>query len=233
VAPGLKWFVDHVVPEPGIAEGAIVAAGQRVATHSGATCCVDFGVLDDGLMLPGYVNRRRYSPQTLQAAAPLKYFSDPLRSQLYALVNRVGADRDGRHDYDIPGRLSGNWFLEGTPEDGSLLPENWPRQLAFACSNTHPSMILISVAGTLALTNLFAVHDGAPDPANVSAGSGPVVYRLFQKDPPVSEGDRKGTTPLGEMLVQLLDDSRVRVEIFPGAAARATSFTGAARIYTR
>lgn len=233
VSPTLKWYVDHVLPEPGIVLGALVATGQRVAVHSGASCCVDFGVLNSGLQLTGYVNRARYSRETLDADAPLRYFSEPLRSRLYARVNRFATDRDGRHDLDRPGRLVGNWFLEGTPEAGSLLPENWPRQLAFAYSNTHPGMILISNGGSLPLRNILAVQDGAPDPADVSVSTGMVIYRLYQKEPPVSEGNQKGTTQLGVLLVQMLDDNRIRAEVFEGATASPTAFTSAALVFTR
>ncbi|MBI4502636.1 MAG: hypothetical protein HY700_15935 [Gemmatimonadetes bacterium] len=232
VSPTVKYFMDHVFPETGIAVGSRIEVGQRIARHSGATCCVDFGVLNDELVLPGYLDRRRYSPQALLADAPLKYFAEPVRSRLYAKVTRVAGGLDGKHDYDVAGRLVGNWFLQGTPPEGSLLPENWPRQLAFAYSNTHPDMILISVAGSLALTNLFAVQDGAPDPARVSVASGLVEYRLFQKNPPASEGDLKGAA-LGAMLVRMLDESRIRVEIFPGSGAVASGFTAEAKIYTR
>ncbi|MBM4185496.1 MAG: hypothetical protein FJ207_14970 [Gemmatimonadetes bacterium] len=233
VSPTLKWYVDHVLPEPGIAVGVTVAAGQTVARHSGATCCVDFGVLNTQLVLAGYLERGRYSPETLHADAPLKYFAEPLRGEMYARVNRFAGDRDGKHDFDVAGRLSGNWFLAGTPVAGSLLPENWARQLAFAYSNTHPATVLISVGGTLPLQNLLAVHDGAPDPVTVSESSGAVTYRLYQKSPPVSEGNLKGSTPLGVMLVQLIAPDRIRVEIAVGAAATLTSFSDAALVYTR
>jgi L-seryl-tRNA(Ser) seleniumtransferase len=45
------------------------------------------------------------------------------------------------------------------------------------------------VAGTPAFTNLFAVEDGAPDPAGVSVASGLVTCGLVAKSPPVSEGN--------------------------------------------
>lgn len=231
VSPTVKYFVDHVTLEPGMAVGARVEAGQRIAAHSGLTCCLDFGVLNTEFVA-GYINRRRYSVETLNADAPLKFFAEPLRSQLYAKVNRVSGGFDGRHDYDRPGRLAGNWFLEGTPEDGSLLPEHWSKQLAFAYSNTHPSRILISIAGTLSIVNLCAVQDGAPDPAEVSVTSGAVAYRLFQKQPPVSEGDGRGQA-LGSLLVQLIDDNRIRVETFPGLTTGTPQFGSSARIYTR
>jgi hypothetical protein len=229
----IKWYVDHVIPSPGIALGSVVSAGQQIATHSGASCCVDFGVLNSELALPGYLRRARYSPETLHADAPLKHFAEPLRSTLYSKVNRFGTDRDGRHDLDVAGRLVGNWFLEGTPEAGSLLPENWPKQLAFAYSNTHPAMVLVSNGGSLPLRNLMAVHDGAPDPATISVASGPVTYRLFQKDPPVSEGNRKGATQIGVLRVQMLADDRIQAEIVSGQNATLTSFSAASRLFTR
>lgn len=233
VSPTLKWYVDHVTPAAGVVVGSAVAAGQEFATHSGATCCVDFGVLDSQLALTGYSRRARYSPETLNADAPIKHFAEPLRSALYAKVNRVGADRDGRHDLDIAGRLVGNWFLEGTPEAGSLLPENWSKQLAFAYSNSHPTMVLISNGGSLPLRNLMAVHDGAPDPATVSVATGLVSYRLYQKEPPVSEGNRKGALQLGVLLVRMLTDDRIQVEIGTGSNAALSAFTTASRFFTR
>ena len=231
VNASLTYFVDHVVPEPWIREGVQVQAGQRIAVHSTRTCCVDFGALNTTVTAT-YVNRARYSPESINADSPLKYFGEPLRAELYAKVTRVSDGFDGRADYDRPGRLSGNWFLEGTPETGSLLPENWPNQLAFAYSNTHPSMVLVSIAGVLPIVTLCAVQDLAPDPASVSVSSGTVTYQLFQKDPPVSEGNGRGRQ-LGTLLVRMLDDTRIQVEVFPGSALQAPAFTGAARIYTR
>ncbi|MBM3501651.1 MAG: hypothetical protein FJX74_23610 [Armatimonadetes bacterium] len=231
VSPALTYFVDHVTPEPWVREGAEVQAGQRIAVHSGLTCCVDFGALNSAVV-SSYINAARYSPESIHADSPLRHFGEPPRSLLYSKVTRFGDGLDGRADYDRPGRLSGNWFLEGTPVAGSLLPENWTKQLAFAYSNTHPSMILVSIAGTLPIVNLCAVQPGAPDPATVSTASGTVAYRLYQKEPPVSEGDGRGRL-LGVLIVKMLDDLTIKVEVFPGSAAETAAFTPAARIYTR
>ena len=230
VSPGLKYFVDHVLPEPGIAVGARVDAGQRIAVHGGFSCCLDFGVLNDAIRA-GYINPRRYSPQVMNADGPIKYFNETLRSQLYSKVYRVADGLDGRHDYDRPGRLVGNWFLEGTPEDGALLPEHWLKYLVFAYSNTHPSLILVSITGTLDLPGLYAIQTGGMDPADVSVTSGLVSYRLVQKEPNVSEGDGTGRT-VGVLLVQMLTDTQIRVEVFPGNST-AMQFTSGAKIYTR
>lgn len=231
VDAAFTYFVDHVTLEPGLREGTRIEAGQRIAAHSGLTCCLDFGAMNS-TVTAGYINAARYSPESINADSPLKYFTEPLRSQFYAKVNRVSDGLDGRADYDRPGRLSGNWFLEGTPASGSLLPENWPRQLAFAYSNTHPANVLVSIAGTLPIVNLCAVQAGAPDPAAVSPASGVVAYQLYQKEPPVSEGEGRGRL-LGLMIVQMVDGTHIRVEVFPGSQAATAVFTTAAFTYTR
>ena len=229
--PGLAYFVDHVELEPGIQMGSVVQAGQRIARHSGLTCCLDFGVQNDA-SVSTFVNQARYSAQVINADSPLRYFVEPLRSEFYALVDRQGGEKDGVFNYDRPGRLAGNWFHEDQPVEGSLGPDAWPKQLAFAYSNTHPSMVLVSVAGTLPLVNLFAVQDGATDPADVSVASGKVTYRLYQKSPPVSEGGQKGAAQVALLIVQMLDDRRIRVEQIPGSAQSA-EFTSNAKIYLR
>src|SRR5687768_8374893 len=116
VSPTLKWYVDHVNPEPGTVLGARVETGQVIAMHSGSSCCLDFGVLNSERPISGYIRRARYSPETLHADAPLTYFTQTLREELYPKVNRAPntTDFDGRHDLDVAGRLVGNWFLEGT-----------------------------------------------------------------------------------------------------------------------
>ena len=60
-----------------------------------------------------FVNPLRYPSTTVHGDAPLPYFDEPLRSRLYARVQRIGGDLDGRFDFDVAGRLVGNWILEG------------------------------------------------------------------------------------------------------------------------
>lgn len=229
----LTYFFDHIALDAGIQVGSRVEAGQRIARHGGNSCCVDFGLVNTGVT-NFYANPLRYSGASINADSPLRHFSEPVRSLLYAKVLRVTADKDGRAHYDVAGRLVGGWFHEDQLVEGSQLPAAWPKQLAFAYSNTHPGMVLISVAGTLALTNLFATEDTAPDPATVSQSSGLVSYRLFQKNPPVSEGNQKASTQLGVMLVQMLAEDRIRVEIFPGSSTTLPSaFSAQSKVYVR
>ena len=68
-----------------------------------------------------FANPARYSRETLYGDGPLKYFEEPLRSQLYAKVDRDGSERDGRIDYDVKGTLSGNWFADDLPPERSSI----------------------------------------------------------------------------------------------------------------
>ncbi len=48
---------------------------------------------------------------------PFAYFEEPLRTHLLEKNLRAAEPRGGRVDFDIDGRLVGNWFLEGTKGD--------------------------------------------------------------------------------------------------------------------
>jgi hypothetical protein len=221
-----SYYIDHVVLDGAIREGTAVTAGLRLGTSGTGGFGVDLGVLNMGRTL-SFAVPARYSLDTLNADAPLKYYEEPLRSQLYALVRRDGNDKDGRIDFDVPGRLTGNWFLDDLPLAESSLPAGWPKQLAFVFDNVQPAQPRISIGGTLAMTGVFGIDPGAPAFDSVSPDSGLVRYRLLLGG---ALGAPNGP-PMGTLLVQMLDSSRVRVEAVPGSAA--TSFSAAARVYTR
>jgi hypothetical protein len=221
------YYVDHVVLDPAIREGASLTAGQLLGTSSTGGFGVDLGVINAGLT-HFFVTPARYPSDTLHADAPLKYYEEPLKSQLYAMVRRDGVDKDGRVDFDVAGRLQGNWFHESLPVSESANSSGWTRHLAFVFDNVQPSRPRVSIGGTLSMTGVFGI-DGA-DPAfdSVTPDSGLVRYRLhrsgglgFPEDPQI----------LGTLLVQLIDATHLRVE----AAAFGTpaAFSSAAQTYIR
>ena len=216
----VSYYLDHLIPEISLVPGTKVTAGQRLGT-SGAAYAVDLGVMNDTVRLMGFVNPSRYPPDTLQAEAPLKYFEEPLRSQLYAKVQRIGPDLDGKIDFDIPGRLSGNWFGQG---------DNIP--LAFAYDTFDPGQVRIAVAGLprsgFYISLVFAIAAGDPFPRDVSVASGKVRYTLTNS----RTGPPLGGTPSTRLLVQMLDEGRIRAEgfLYPSTA---DDFTSAAKTYVR
>jgi hypothetical protein len=212
-----QYYVDHLILEIPLAFGSAITAGQRLGT-SGTAYGIDLGVINDTLTL-SFVNPSRYIGDTLHADAPLKYFAEPLRSQLYARVQRLGPELDGKIDYDVAGRLVGNWY----GETSSAV------QLTFAYDTYDPSQVRIAFASAFVTGGVFSIAPGDPQPRDVSAGSGAVLFTLARTitgPPPV------GITASNVLRVQMLSDQRIQAELFPLGAA-ADAFTSASRIFVR
>ncbi len=223
-----SYYIDHVVLDAAIGQGVRLTTGQRLGTSGSGGFGIDLGVINDTRTLSGFITPARYPYDTIHADAPVKYFEEPIRSQLYALVRRDGDDRDGRIDFDLPGRLVGNWFLEDLSVAESSQPSAWSKLLAFTFDNVRPSERRISVGGTLALDGTFSVDAGSFAFTDVTPASGLVTYRLIRGPSDSGAGSAAGT-----MLVQMSDAAQVRVEIVPGPAVASPQFSQAAHVYTR
>lgn len=209
------YYLDHLILSAPLTRGSIITAGQVLGTTGGAYG-VDLGVINESLNLP-FIVPSHYIGDTLHADAPLKYFDEPLRSQLYGRVQRIGADLDGKIDFDIAGRLSGNWFIGPTAV------------LAFAYDTYDPSQVRIST-GAGAMIGVYAIGASDPLPADVSPRSGRVRYTLSVG---ITGPPRPGTPSIaGYMLVEMIDDTHVRMETFPATTAP-SEFTGSAVTYSR
>jgi hypothetical protein len=222
VTASQTYYLGHVILDASMHDGMPIAAGQRVGTTSTLSYGLDVG-LEDLNVTRIFVNPARYGEGTIHAECALKFFQEPLRSTLYGKVDRLGGDKDGKIDFDSSGRLAGNWFLEGLPTSESSLFGAGSKQLAFVRDVNDPSAVRVSLGGALGTTGVFAVQQGAPDPAGVSLSSGPVTYRLSIST---------GSTPSATLLVQMVADDRLKAEVFP-AGATPTGFTSAALTYLR
>ncbi len=209
------YYIDHLIPEVPLARGTRITAGLRLGL-TGSVFDVDLGVVNDGITLTGFVNPARYG-EAVHADAPLKYYAEPLRSLLYAKVQRIGAERDGKIDYDVPGRLSGAWFTTDS------IP------LVFAYNTYDPADVIIAVPPGLPRSGLYAIATTDPLPRDVSVASGLVRYTLAASH--MGPGARTGST-VARMLVQLLDERSIRSELF-AATESAAAFTSAARVFVR
>jgi hypothetical protein len=222
------YYLDHIQLDPSIHEGVRVTAGQALGLTGTIAYGIDLGVINNQLTVP-FANPARYSSESLHGDAPLTYFDEPLRTELYALVSTIGSNKDGKFNYDAVGRLAGNWFLEGLSPAESANPAAWPQHLAFVYDNYDPAAIRVSIGGTLALVGAFAVQPGAIDPKDVSAASGPIVYELYVAGGPGGpSGPRAGT-----MIVQMLEETRLRADVVADPAAATPQFSAGSRIYVR
>ena len=220
--PDVFYYVDHLLPDVPLARGARITAGQRLGTTGGAYG-IDLGVVNYGLTLTGFVNPSRYIDDTLHADGPLKYFQEPLRSQLYARVQRIGGDLDGKIDHDVAGRLSGNWFedLPGTSFSVSFVYDTYdPAQVRIG---------MTTFGAGLSLTGTFTTGPGEPLPRDVSMASGIVRYSLIPSRTGLPIGFAQ---PAFRMLVQMLSDRRIQLEILP-AGSTATDFSANAKPFNR
>lgn len=97
------YYLDHVQLNASIRDGLSLTGGQQIGTTGTSARGIDLGVINNILTL-AFANPARYPAESLHGDAPLKYFGEPLRSQMYAKVNRIGADKDGQFQFDIDGR---------------------------------------------------------------------------------------------------------------------------------
>lgn len=222
--PDITWIVDHVLPDPTLKAGDVVAAGQVIGTTPPGMVAMDLGVSDGTVTLP-FVNSSRYSGETLHTVSPFPLYVDPLKSQLYALVQRVGTDKDSGICFDQAGTLAGNWFEQSVPDDSSADgPAGWPNSISFAPDNFDPTVPCVSIGGPVALMGKWKAAPATPAYSAITPASGAVGIQLLYYG---------GGTVAGLMMVQMLDASTAKIEVFAGSSATSAPFTGAAYIYKR
>lgn len=248
----------QALPAPGesTAVRIPVTAGQLIGYIGGRT--LDFSVVNTEVTLTGYIVPEHYITEVgkIHIVDPFDYFDEPIRSQLLALDLRTTEPRGGKIDYDIDGRLIGNWFVEGTNGYQGYIPDREPRptdysktHLAIVPDGIDPNVFTISIGSLLPNEqNQFGILGNAPDPARVSVETGLVVYELVRivyadANGQLSHGldhfargvqRRDDQQVLGTVLVQLLDDRHLKFEVFMGKpASQVNGFASAAQVYER
>lgn len=248
-------YLDHMVEiEPAIHKQAPaeVKPGQpvhlRVTVKGGQVIgkigyqTFEFALIDTAVTRKGFINPDQFrgrDPWKLHTVDPFDYVNEPLRSKLLALNPRKEMPRGGRMDYDIDGRLIGNWYRKDTGGYGGLNRrlDDWVGHLAIAPYYIDPSQIIAYLGEFEGKAQQFRVKVNAPDPAKVSKADGPITYELMR--PSVSDGsgrpmhDRDPSVH-GVLVVQLIDDRVLRVEVFPGKTTdQIKTFTNASMVYER
>ena len=239
IHPGEQWFSQR--------SGAVdIKAGDPIARF-GVTS-LDWSVHDGSVELSGFVVPVHYDrePWKIHTVDPFQYYSDPLKTELMAKVPRVVSPVAGKIDYDIEGKIVGNWFLEGTDDyGGNIAPgssvDYWTGHLAIAYGYIDPSQIRISIGFVTgiedeALCNTcfgaYGVRGNQPDPATVGPEKGLVKYELMSRVGPNHE--QVGAVSLGTFLVRHHGDRTLEVEVIPGKTPdEVSNFSDASLIYHR
>lgn len=246
--PGKNWEGDQG-PENNRTLAIPLKAGQIIGKIKTG---VDFSVHDTSSVLPGFVTPSLYygEPWKIHTADMFSYFIEPIKSELKRKSLRTIEPVGGKIDYDIDGRLVGNWFVEGTDYRGAGGDSYWDSHLAIAYDNIVPSQIRISIPNSgiddsqvcNTCFGVYGVRGNAPDPAGIGQENGLVKYELVARE--FLEDSRFRGVPagsinldnqvLGTLLIQMEGPRRIRVEVFPKkTAVEIQGFTDRAKIYTR
>ncbi|MBY0488645.1 MAG: M23 family metallopeptidase [Gemmatimonadaceae bacterium] len=223
-----RYYYDHILLKPGVRVGTRVQVGDTIGTTTGRCPSMDLGVVDDDAPVPGRLVPARYGA-SLHVASPYRYFIEPLRSWLRARVRTIDGrpiDPDGKTDYGVAGRLSGDWFHTSIATSASELvngPAGWPKSVSFTYDWTDGTP-RISIGGTLTEAGVLKIAATDPDPRTVDQSRGLVIFR----GTPVM-----GRIGAGWVLAQLLSESRVRLEYVPATQPTPTAFSAAAQEYVR
>jgi len=211
----------------------------------------DFSVHDENVMLPGFVVPEHYQvePWKVHTVDAFDYFKEPLRSQLLEKNLRTVGPFGGKIDYDIDGRLVGNWFKENTDGYGGTAEPYWSGHLSVAFDHIDPTQIRVSIGDFDGESKQFGVKGNGPDPRDIGVEAGMVKYELVQYEYYLGETGRRWDRftfadnivsrnndefVQGVVLFQLIEDRKLKVEIFPGKeASQVKGFSEAAIIYER
>lgn len=235
--PGIGGYAS--IDEP-------VDAGEQIGTF---TQNIDYNVVDLDHTVTGLVDPASYEQEPWKIHVPdtFEYFTEEIVERMANLSLRNAEPRGGRFAYDVDGRLVGNWFLEGTNGYGGVDPDRyWAGHLTFAYDHLDPNLIVVSIGTFDGESRQFAVLGNTPDPSEVSAGSGTVIYDLVGWDYYVGgeHWDRmaleSGIEALadsrveGVIAVELVGPRELRVEVAPGRSSDDfPGFSAVAQTYTR
>lgn len=235
VTSTMAYYLGHIHISDGIEVGDTVVAGEQIGI-SGDTQCVDFGVVNQNI--GNQFLNTNYPKTTLYGDKPLQYYLEPLKTQLYSLIfppelindkeSYDGGTTDGGFAYDVLGTLSGNWLREGCFDDQGWY--EWEDELSFGYDTYYSNQIRIGL-GTY--DNAFALDntENPINPVDVTTATGIVTYNLYNANN-TFYGLPTDETPMAIMLVQMISDTRIKLEIFQANSASDT-FTSAATYYVR
>ena len=230
-----------------------IAAGELIGYYK---YNLDYNLIDEKVTLTGFVLPEHYAVEPYKkhiVRDTYEYSNEPVRSKLIKKSIRTAEPISGKIDYDIDGRLVGNWFLEGTNGYAGAVTEiggegHWLGHLSIVYDYIDPERVVISIGGYGGEdSKQFGVKGNSPNPADVSIRDGLIKYELIEYDYIAPNGDYwdrislvKGLKTVsrenvhGVVLVQMIEDRKIKFEAFPEkTASQVNGFTENAKIYER
>lgn len=227
-----------------------VSAGDLIGYYK---TNVDYNIVDYNILLSGFVNPESYKAEPWKQHIPntYNYFNDEIKQQLIDISLRTVEPVSGKIDYDIKGKLIGNWFLDGTngyAGDATSTSNYWMGHLAIAYDAYDPTRIVFSIGGYLGEhSRQYTVKGNTPDPADVGVEEGVILYELVGYDWMTPTGEHWNRKDLvkdlssyeyenveATLLVQVISEDRIKFEVFYDKTKdEVMNFTDNVKIYTR
>jgi len=217
-----------------------VKAGQVIGKVGNQT--FDFALIDTATTLKGFVKPDQFlrrDPQKPHVVDPFDYIDEPLRGELIKKDARKVPPFGGRIDYDIDGKLIGNWYEVGTGGYAGLNRriDYWVGHLAIVNHHLDPSIIVFSIGNFNGRAQQFWVKRNQPDPAKIGEADGVVKYELVYGQ--LGSSGQVQIRPdadivQGVALCQVLPNRELKFEVLPGLTIeQVKGFTENARTYER
>ena len=241
-----NFATDSRVNRPKSPIRIAIKAGDQVGKVGANT--FDVQSVDESVTVPGLLKPATYESEIwkIHTTDPISHYSEPLKTQYYAKVSRSVEPIGGKVDFDLAGKLVGNWFKQGTNGYNNLGGRYWDGHLSIVYDPHIPSKIIVSSGHSLTgISDQYLVIGTVPDPATVSASSGIVRYPLFYYKYLSSGKDWDITKPAkdmaiapssalkGYLLAQIQADGNLKAEIIEGNAGTQANFSDKATLYTR
>lgn len=232
LASPLSEAVGNIQPDSAKRLALDMKAGQTIGYVGNDV--FDWSVMDTSITLPGFISPRFYKreSQYLHIIDPTSLYQGELKSKIISKSLRKQEPYGGRIDWDISGKLIGNWFKVGTKGmTGSNPSRPWDGQLAIVPEPIDNSIKLYSTGNWQGIAKQFKIL-GSPDIAAIGAESGMVKYELSEWSPDITQRETSGVA--GVVLLQVLPKEKLKLEQFPGKTANeVTGFTSKAITYER
>ena len=156
-----------------------VKAGQVIGKIGYQT--MDFALVDANVTRKGFLVPEQFlkrDPWKVHTVDPFDYLDEPLRGKLLAFNPRKAAPLGGKIDYDLDGRLVGNWYRAKTGGYAGLDKrlDYWVGHLTIAYHYIDPTQIIVSLGDFEGRPRQFQVHGNGPDPAMITKDNGPVKF---------------------------------------------------------
>jgi len=224
-----------------------VKAGEVIGRVEGKS--FDFSVHDYNIFLDGFISPEFYHSEEwkIHTVDPFEYFNEAVKQKLLDKNPRKKEPFGGKIDYDIQGKLVGNWFKKNTKGyQGTNKERYWDGHLTIAYDHYDSSNIKISIGDYEGKSRQFAVKGNSPNPKNIDIYTGNIKYELVEYDYYSNAGKwnrisyaegihaKNSEEIIGVIMFKVLEKNSLQMEIFPRKTKDKVSyFSSAHRIYER